>query len=125
MKTLNFYPFYAELIRYCQKTTTIRLGDKTDNFNIGDTVQLTVGWNEQKKLPLWKARITHVFCKKIYELTPFDFFGESPDCQTEAAIPYVLSSIYHTVVTDTDKVTVIKWKYLPERRVETFKKAKR
>jgi hypothetical protein len=41
-----------------------------------------------------------------------DLLGESPDCTKKEAIPFVLSAIYHKVVTDEDYVTIIKWKYI-------------
>jgi|SRR5581483_11610970 len=112
---LNFYPFYEDLIVNHNKFTTLRLGDRQNEFKIGDLVSITIGWDATKVDQLRKiekATITSVKVKRINDLTRQDLEGESPDCQEKSAVKYVLGSIYRRVVKDDDNVTVIKWRYI-------------
>jgi len=109
---LNFYPYYEKLLKDKLKWTTIRLGDQRTKFAVGDLVMLTIGWSEnENNLKLYKVQIQEVYYKRIKDLNNDDLDGESPDCTSNKAIPFVISAIYRKVVSDEDYVTVIKWKY--------------
>ena len=109
-KRLNFFPYYADLIRSGAKTTTIRLSNR-ERFEPGDHVDVTLGWNLDEAGVLRSARIVSVYQKKIAELDREDFAGESPDCQEPYPTALVLGAIYRTVVHTDDLVWVVKFRY--------------
>lgn len=111
---LNFYPFYEDLITTHKKFTTLRLGDRRNEFKIGDVVDITTGWDATKVGQLKrieKGTIASVETKRLSELTSTDLDGESPDCQEKSAVKYVLGSIYRRIVNEDDPVTIVKWRY--------------
>jgi len=110
--SLNFYPYYEHLLREKRKTRTVRLGDQTSKYRKGTVVGLTCGWTATHAVVLGNIRIVDVFCVPIRSLKDTDLEGESPDCLSVAAVPYVLSAIYRKIVTDSDHVTVIRWDYV-------------
>lgn len=113
MTKLNFYPFYEKLLREKKKQVSIRLGDQRSKYQVGEEVDLTVGWNEEgKEFMISRVLITNVNFKRIKEIINTDIDGESPDCSNKEQIPYILSAIYRKVVSEDDYVTIIKWKYL-------------
>jgi hypothetical protein len=112
MKLLNFSPFYEDLLLAEKKTTTIRLGTKYGDLKENDKIMIGVGWHANESKIIKKGIISKIVIKKIRELTENDLVGESPDCQNIDAVKYVLSSIYHKIVTESDYVTLIKWTYL-------------
>jgi hypothetical protein len=87
------------------------LGDASQRFQIGQTVELTVGWDGENAKAVADGVIKHLIVKKVKDVTDHDLEGESPDCASRDSIRFVLSSIYRTVVTDNDYVSIIKWKY--------------
>jgi hypothetical protein len=110
--SLNFYPYYESLLKQKLKTKTIRLGDQTSKYHKGSIIKLTCGWNPQEAVLLGDVRIVEVLSEPIGALKDEQLDGESPDCQTVAAVPFVLSAIYRKVVTESDIVTVIRWTYV-------------
>jgi len=117
MIQLNLYPYYEELITSQKKTTTIRLGDKTDRFRIGEEISITVGWDEKEGVVINNGKIVDVRLKKINELNDNDLNGESPDCVFKDSVKYVISSIYRKIVNDDDLVTIVKWAYKDGERI--------
>jgi hypothetical protein len=112
MKTLNFFPYYEPYLRQRQKTTTLRLIGA--DYQPGERVQLTVGWDEQKAKKLHDAIIASVYKKAIRDLTAADFHGESPDCTTPENAALVLSSIYRTCVTADQQIWVVKFTHVAQ-----------
>ena len=112
MKQLNLYPYYENLIQSKTKTTTIRLGDRTNKYEVGDVVVITVGWDEKEAKEIAQGSIMNIKMKKIKELVNKDLKGESPDCVDNHAVKYVLSAIYRKIVNDDDFITIIYWTYL-------------
>jgi len=112
MKILNFYPYYEALLRTRTKSTTIRFGDQTEKYHVGDDVIITVGWNEESVKEVGKAYITSVQRKKVKEIDQTDLNGEGPDFRNVEAAKYVLSAIYRKIVDEADTVTIVKWKRL-------------
>lgn len=111
MKRLNFYPFYKELLSSKEKTTTLRIGD-SDIFTPGEIALLSIGWDRNNATDLHKIEITQCYEKKISELVPHDFDGESPDCKSVSATKLVLSCIYKKVLSENHPVRVIKFKHI-------------
>ncbi len=110
--SLNFYPYYEHLLKERRKTKTVRLGDQVSKYHNGAIVKLTCGWNPTDAVVLAKIKIMDVFSAPIASLKDEDLLGESPDCLTVVAVPYVLSAIYRKVVNESDVVTVIRWAYV-------------
>ena len=108
---LNFLPQYEQLLTAKRKLTTLRLGDASERFRVGQRVLLTVGWDQSSGKRVGTAVIQELMVKPLKEITNRDLEGESPDCDSLDAIKYVLSSIYRTVVSENDNVSIIKWKY--------------
>jgi hypothetical protein len=111
MKTLNFYPYYEEYLRAKKKTTTIRLTNRGE-LTPGETVMLTLGWDETNATCLHPVRIRSVYSKRIRDLSPEDLSGESPDCHNAETARLVLGCIYRSVLKDEDKVTVFKFDHV-------------
>jgi len=111
-KTLNFYPYYEKLLKERRKTTTVRLGDQTSRYQKGELLTLTCGWAVNESVGLAKIKILDIRSAPVSSLKNEDLKGESPDCLTVEALPYVLSAIYRRVVSEHDTVTVIRWAYL-------------
>lgn len=111
-KTLNFYPYYEKLLKQRRKSTTVRLGDQTPRYKKGELLTLSCGWAVNESVELAKIKILDIRSAPISSLKDEDLKGESPDCRTVEALPYVLSAIYRRVVSEQDLVTVIRWAYL-------------
>jgi hypothetical protein len=112
LKALNFYPHYEDLLRQKAKTKTVRLGDQTSRYHRGARLRLTCGWNAENAVECGNVEVDEVRAAPIRSLRNDDLVGESPDCLTVAALPYVLSAIYRRIVTESDVVTIIGWSYL-------------
>jgi len=110
--TLNFYPYYRDLLRQKRKTVTVRLGDQTSRYQKGELLTLTCGWSGNDAVELGKIKVLDIYSASIGSLKDEDLNGESPDCLTVEALPYVLSAIYRKVVSEQDIVTVIRWAYV-------------
>jgi hypothetical protein len=111
MKQLNFYPYYKGLLRDRLKTTTIRVPGRV-RFERGEEVILTVGWPEKGDYEqLHTATIEETYDRVLSQLSVEDLRGESPDCLTPEAVPYVLGAIYRKTLAPADLVTVIKFKH--------------
>ena len=110
--SLNFYPYYEELLRAKQKTKTVRLGDQTSKYPIGKSLILTCGWEPSETVEVARVEVLDCYSKPIRSLTDSDLEGESPDCVKVQAVPFVLSAIYKRVVSEDDIVTVIRWTYV-------------
>lgn len=111
MKTLNFHPYYDEYLRAKKKTTTLRLSNRGD-LKSGDTVMLTLGWDETNAIPLHPVKIHIVYSRRIRDLSPEDLRGESPDCRDSETARLVLGCVYRTVLRDDEEVTVVKFEHL-------------
>lgn len=111
IKVLNFFPFYANLIRDKKKTTTLRLGNKCSLYKAGEQMDITIGWDLKNVERLGKIVITEVILKKIKDLTTVDLVGESPDCLIPDAVKYCLGAIYRKDVNEEDIVTIVKWEF--------------
>jgi len=117
MKRLNFFPHYKAVLENKSKTTTFRLPDREKDFEEGEKVLLTVGWHESQGFEkVHPAIIERVYEKKVSELEPNDFEGESRDCLTRDAVPLVLSAIYRRVVGPEDIIRIIKFKHASAER---------
>lgn len=108
MRALNFYSsnYHNQLV--CRrKTCTIRRGDKTDKYQEGDIVWVTVGKRFAQKKKIYTAVIDRVLVKQISQLTREDLQGENPDITNIDDLTAFLQSVYDRTFTPGDIVTVV------------------
>ena len=108
MQALNFYSeVYGELIRSGRKTATIRLGDKSDKYQTGQIVWITLGRRFGTRLKLFSAIIDAVTVKRAGELSPREIEKENPEMRSVDDVLVFLERIYGQPVTELDTVTTI------------------
>lgn len=108
MFALNFYAeLYEELLRTGRKTATIRLGDKSDKYQNGMIVWVTVGPRYARRQKLFCAILDRVEVKKISELSPRDIERENPELRSQDEVISLLSRIYGEFITPAHLVTVL------------------
>lgn len=107
-KTLDFVPDHAYLIYTQTKTRTFRLGDKVNDYDIGDIVTLTV-----LGMPITRVKIVNVEIKYASEFTLMDLKGTEFKNLEEACNS--LRSVYFVEHIPQDElITIIDWKYIEE-----------
>ncbi len=108
MYALNFYPeLYADALMRGRKSATIRLGDKSDKYQSGRIVWITVGRRYQVRQKLFSAVMDDVTVKKAGELTIREVEKENLEFRSPEDVMTLLSRIYDRVVTPLDLVTII------------------
>lgn len=108
MYALNFYSdLYGDVLRNNRKTVTIRLGDKSDKYNVGMLVWVTVGPRFARRQKLYTAILDRVEVKTIAELSPRDIERENPEFRSQDEVIEMLTRIYGDLVTPQHTVTVI------------------
>ncbi len=105
---LNFYPeLYADALMRGRKSATIRLGDKSDKYQTGQVVWITVGRKYQVRQRLFSAVIDDVAVKNIGDLSNREVEKENLEFRSPEDVMTLLSRIYDRVVTPLDNVTII------------------
>lgn len=108
MFALNFYSdLYGDVLRNYRKTVTIRLGDKSDKYQTGMLVWVTIGARFSRRQKLYAAILDRVEVKPIRDLSPRDIEREHPEFRNEDDVIAMLSRIYGDFVTPDQLVTVI------------------
>jgi hypothetical protein len=108
MFALNFYSeIYADMLRKGRKTATIRLGDKSQKYQTGQIVWITVGRRFGPRQRLFTAIIDEVIVKPVGDLTVREVEKENPEFRIPEEVMTLLSRIYDHVVTPLDTVTII------------------
>lgn len=108
MYALNFYPeLYADALMRGRKSATIRLGDKSDKYQSGRIVWITVGRKYQVRQKLFSAVVDDVTVKKAGDLTMREVEKENLEFRSPDDVMTLLSRIYDRVVTPLDVVTII------------------
>lgn len=108
---LNFHPQYKDLILKGQKTTTVRLGDRTDKYKVGENVILSIGekWCLTK---IGEGIIKEVYTKQMGELSKFDLAGESLDSNTPEGLRECMQMYYRHTIDNEDQVTIVRFNIL-------------
>lgn len=115
MFALNFYSdLYEEILRTGRKTATIRLGDKTDKYQTGQVVWITLGPRFGRRQKLYSAILDRVEVKTIAELTPRDIERENPEIRNQDEVIALMSRIYSEFITPQHLVTVIYFSRIDE-----------
>jgi hypothetical protein len=108
MFALNFYnDLYSEQLLNYRKTVTIRLGDKSDKYQPGMIVWITVGPRFGRRQKLYSAILDRVEVKTIEELSPRDIEKENSELRTQDDIIELLTRIYGELITPKHLVSVI------------------
>lgn len=108
MFAINFYSeAYADMLKKGRKTATIRLGDKSDKYQSGQIVWITVGRKFGPRQKLFNAIIDSVVVKPAVELTPREIEKESPELRRSEDVLSLLSRVYDRAVGPDDLITVI------------------
>lgn len=115
MFALNFYSdLYEEVLRNGRKTATIRLGDKTDKYQTGQIVWITLGARFSRRQRLYTAILDRVEVKTIAELSPRDIQHENPELRSSDDVIALLSRVYGEFITPQHLVTIIFWSKVEE-----------
>lgn len=108
MFALNFYhDLYGEALKKGRKSATIRLGDKSDKYQTGQVVWVTVGQRYARRKKLFCAIIDNVEVKTCGELSPRDVQRENPEFRNPEEAIALLAKIYGRDVLPEDICTVI------------------
>ena len=108
MFALNFYTdLYGDALKKGRKSATIRLGDKSDKYQTGQIVWVTVGARYARRKKLFCAIVDAVEVKTCGELSPRDIQRENPELRTKEEVMALLSKIYGREVAADDTATVI------------------
>lgn len=115
MFALNFYPeLYDDLLITGRKTATIRLGDKSDKYQTGMVVWITVGPRFGRRQKMFSAILDRVEVKPIGELSPRDIERENPELRTHDEVIGLITRIYGEFITPAHLVTVIYFSRIDE-----------
>jgi len=119
MFALNFYnDLYGDALRKGRKTATIRLGDKSDKYQTGQIVWVTLGQRFGRHVKLFTGILDAVEVKTVQELSPRDIQRENPEFRTQEDVIHLLSRVYSREVTLEDTVTIIYFSPVDEYGLE-------
>ena len=77
---LNFFsPVFVDQLKRGRKTATIRLGDKSNKYERGQVVWITVGFRHSPREKIFTAVIDDVEVKRVPELSPRDIEHDNPE----------------------------------------------
>ena len=108
MFALNFYnELYGDALKKGRKTATIRLGDKSDKYQSGQIVWVTMGQRFGKHYKMFTAILDAVEVKPVKDLSPRDIQRENPEFRTHDDVIHLLARVYSRDVTPDDVVTII------------------
>lgn len=108
MFALNFYSeYYEEALRSGRKSATIRLGDKSDKYQAGQLVWVTIGPRYSRRQRLFTAILDAVDVKLVGDLSPRDINKENSEFRTPEDVLHFLRRIYGPEISLQDTVTVI------------------
>ena len=108
MYALNFYTeFYEEVLRNGRKTVTIRLGDKSNKYETGMIVWVTMGARFARRQKLFTAILDRVDVKTIDQLSPREIQKENGEFRAPQDVAQLLQRIYGEDISVEDTVTVI------------------
>lgn len=115
MYALNFYSdLYGDVLRNHRKTCTIRLGDKSDKYDAGMIVWITIGPRFGRRQKMYTAILDRVEVKTVAELSPRDIEREGPELRNQDDVIELLSRIYGEFITPQHTVTVIYFSRIDE-----------
>jgi hypothetical protein len=112
---LNFYSaVFVDQLKRGRKTATIRLGDKSNKYERGQVVWVTVGFRHSPRQKIFSAVIDDVEVKKVSELSRRDIEHDNPEFRRVEDEVNFLEQIYSRPVSDDDLITVIRFSQIVE-----------
>src|ERR671917_2049186 len=105
---LNFFsPAFIDQLKRGRKTATIRLGDKSNKYERGQIVWVTVGHQHSPREKIFTAVIDEVEVKRVKELSPRDIEHDNPEFRRVEETLTFLKQIYRREVTPEDICTIV------------------
>src|SRR4029077_5291447 len=112
---LNFYSaVFVDQLKRGRKTATIRLGDKSNKYERGQVVWVTVGFRHSPRQKIFSAVIDEVEVKKVSELSRRDIEHDNPEFRRVEDEVNFLEQIYSRPVSADDVITVIRFSQIVE-----------
>ena len=115
VQVLNFYStIFADQLKRGRKTATIRLGDKSNKYERGQVVWITVGFRHSPRQKIFAAVIDEVEVKKVSGLSRRDIEHDNPEFRRVEEEVNFLAQIYSRPISPDDLVTVIRFSQIVE-----------
>jgi hypothetical protein len=112
---LNFYSaVFIDQLKRGRKSATIRLGDKSNKYERGQVVWITVGFRHSPREKIFTAVIDDVEVKRVADLSRRDIEHDNPEFRRLEETKRFLEQIYSRTVSDDDLVTVIRFSQIVE-----------
>src|SRR5215208_5042723 len=112
---LNFFsPAFVDQLKRGRKTATIRLGDKSNKYERGQLVWVTVGHQHSPREKIFTAVIDDVDVKRVRDLSPRDIEHDNPEFRRTEELVHFLEQIYGREVSLEDTVTVVRFSQIVE-----------
>ena len=116
---LNFYSaVFIDQLKRGRKTATIRLGDKSNKYERGQVVWVTVGFRHSQREKIFTAVIDDVEVKRAGDLTRRDIEHDNPEFRRQEEMIHFLEQIYGKKVSADDIVTVVRFSQIIENPPE-------
>jgi hypothetical protein len=119
VQVLNFYSqIFADQLKRGRKTATIRLGDKSMKYSVGEVVMITVGFQHSPREKIFEAVIDSVEVKQVRNLSRRDIEHDNPEFRRLDEMIHFLEQIYGRKVESEDTVTVVRFSQISDRPSE-------
>jgi hypothetical protein len=123
---LNFYsPLFVDQLKRGRKTATIRLGDKSNKYSVGEVVLITIGFQHSPRERIFEAVIDSVDVKQVRDLSPRDIEHDNPEFRRLDETVHFLEQIYGRPVEREDTVTVVRFSQISDRPSEIAERSRR
>jgi hypothetical protein len=113
---LNFFsPAFIDQLKRGRKTATIRLGDKSNKYERGQIVWVTVGHQHSPREKIFTAVIDEVEVKRVKDLSPRDIEHDNPEFRRVNETLSFMRQIYGRDIDMDETVTVVRFSQVVER----------
>jgi len=113
---LNFFsPAFIDQLKRGRKTATIRLGDKSNKYERGQIVWVTVGHQHSPREKIFTAVIDDVEVKRARDLSPRDIEHDNPEFRRLDETLGFMRQIYGREISPDETVTVVRFSQVVER----------
>ena len=118
---LNFFsPAFIDQLKRGRKTATIRLGDKSNKYERGQIVWVTVGHQHSPREKIFTAVIDEVEVKRVKDLSPRDIEHDNPEFRRVDETLSFMRQIYGREISLDETVTVVRFSQVVERPMSQF-----
>src|SRR5829696_2158771 len=118
---LNFFsPAFVDQLKRGRKTATIRLGDKSNKYERGQLVWVTVGHQHSPREKIFTAVIDDVEVKRVRDLSPRDIEHDNPEFRRVDETLGFMCQIYGREIDMDESVTVVRFSQVLERPPSQF-----